>query len=168
MAPNLMLKEATVVSMKLDDERYAVGVIARIERTKRRKPMGICVYFFGPFKHDQKESVLLDKFFMGLNPVAKVNTSALDIYSGEWKIVGQLEPWNRDDWPLPEFYQHEEFRGVTYRIVLDENDLLTPVVREEISDTTGLEVNVLHGSEAARRLVSNQCAGASSLDDLSS
>ena len=41
-------KEGDVVSVKLDDGRFTVGVLARVETARPRKPYGIFVYFFGP------------------------------------------------------------------------------------------------------------------------
>jgi Immunity protein 26 len=142
------VNEGDVVAITLEDGRYALGVLARVETKRPRKPYGIYVYFFGPY--NLKES--LPEIALSLKPhnsIISLNTSALSIYSDEWKKVASFTPWDRTAWPLPDLCQHNLGSEVYYRVRLDENDLVTPLSRIRMVNNGGLPSNDLYGSLAA-------------------
>jgi Immunity protein 26 len=142
-------KEGNVVSMKLDDGRSALGVLARVDTAHPRKPYLIFVYFFGPYDH----LTSINNILQSLSPataVCRLRTSALDIYSGEWQTVGTIPNWNRADWPFPNFYIKNYFSNKLWRCVINEENLAGIIRQEPIDQIGDLKEFVSSGSEAAR------------------
>jgi hypothetical protein len=149
--------EGQIYALRLDDGRYALGVLARVEWSKPRKPYGVFVYFFGPYVRipDIKEQM------NELSPercVARLLTSALDIYSGEWSLVGTVTNWSRYEWELPNFLHTQWSSGETFSISLDEADLTRILKMERLTGEQELQEHISYGSEAARKLVSEKCS----------
>lgn len=155
--------EGDAVSVRLDDGRFALGVIARVETARPRKPYGIFVYFFGPYVKAQN-ALASPAFVKPANAVAKLNTSALGIYDGTWGKLGRLPDWNRDDWPFPDFYAENDFTGQLHRVTFSEDTLVTEVRRVPLQEKGNLERNDSHGSGAAQWQVSRAVEGRPSLD----
>lgn len=156
-------KEGDVVSVKLDDGRFAVGVLARVETARPRKPYGIFVYFFGPLEDPHK--ALAHVHELGAQGfVLRLITSALNIYSGEWQVLGTVRDWRRDQWPFPDFYVSNVFTEKYFRVRLSEHDLATNIQREPIPDKGDLEEDAAHGSGAAQQELSRKMANLPSID----
>jgi hypothetical protein len=87
-------------------------------------------YFFGP-KYARLPT-LADA--AGLSPdraafVAKFGDLALK--RGTWTVLGTLNSWDRQAWPIPVFVRYEELSGRTFRVVYaDDNP--NRVIREEL------------------------------------
>lgn len=146
-------KEGDVISIKLDDGRSALGVLARVETAHPRKPYGIFVYFFGPYDHLNS----LNHILQSLSPataVCRLNTSALHIYSGQWQTLSTIPNWNRADWPFPDFYTKNYFTNKLWRCVINEENLVSIIRQEPIDEIGDLEEFVTDGSESARITVS--------------
>ena len=157
------LHEGTVVAIDLEDSRYAVGVLARVETENKKRSYGIFVYFFGPFS-SIPISIFNEDDLLSRKPLARLKTSALDIYNGNWKIVGSVKPWNRHSWIFPEFYETNPLTGESYILRLDEADQITPISRRKITSVDNLDENILYGSEAARKKVLAISSGLQSLN----
>jgi Immunity protein 26 len=142
-------EEGDLFAIQIGDERFAVAVMARVEKAKPRKPYGIFVYFFGPYGNPETAMLESDPTIRSDRAIARLQTSALDIYSGEWKRIGHLSNWNRDAWPFPDFYQYDMLTEKMYRVRLNEWDLLRQVEREVVNSIEGLDKNSLHGSGSA-------------------
>ena len=54
----------------------------------------------------------------------------LGIVHGNWTVLGQLDDWDRRDWPTPVFVRYEELTGRSFRVYYDDNDP-NRVLREE-------------------------------------
>jgi hypothetical protein len=147
------LSEGSVAEMNVADGRFAIGILARVEISKSMRPYGIFVYFFGPFSAITA-SIFQEDELLELTPIARLKTSALDIYSGNWKLFGKVKPWTRSKWVFPNFFETNPLTGEQYFLKLDENDQITPIERRRIEVVIGLDENILYGSEAARRKVS--------------
>ena len=139
--------------VELEDGRFAVAILARVETARPRKPYGIFVYFFGPFLVLPK-SPLRSSTFNSMASVARLNTSAMYIYGGQWKRIGVLEDWNRSEWEFPAFYNVDFFSGVITRLELDEANLAYPLKADKVESTEGLDHNISYGSLSARNHVS--------------
>jgi len=157
------VQEGNLVSVPLADGRFSVGVIARVEKIRPRKPYGIFIYFLRPFA--RAESVLSDESYLNIeNSVLRLKTSALDIYSGLWKTIGRIGPWNRDTWPLPDLFHNSLGSNIFYRIKLDERDLITQINKIRMIDRGGPDLNDLYGSLAAQEEVSKQMSNLKMVD----
>jgi Immunity protein 26 len=155
--------EGDVIALDLDDGRYAVGILARVESFRPRKPYGIFVYFFGPYS-SLASLELTQVYFSKHKAITRLHTSALGMYSGEWRHIGKIKDWDRNSWEFPDFYETEFFTGRSYRLRLDEKDLISHLTRIQILSVEGLDKNLLYGSEAARKKVSEITAGLQSID----
>jgi hypothetical protein len=157
------VSEGNIISIPIDDGRYAVGVLARVETARPRKPYGIFVYFFGPF-NDPDRAVVKPIYLNPKHYVIRLNTSALDIYSGVWKWLGVIDQWDRNEWPFPDFCQHTKGERTFYRIRYDENDLATQIFRVRMLDGGGLDDNIIYGTGAAQQKISTTMEKLESLD----
>ena len=104
---------------------YAVGIVAR--SNPRAALLG---YFFGP-RRDEIPS--LDELG-GLRADSAILIGLfrhLGLKHGDWPILGQLEVWNRESWPMPVFVRHEELTGRSFRVIYDDDDP-GRLVREEL------------------------------------
>lgn len=156
-------REGELYSFELPDGRYGVGLVARVETRAKRKPYGIFVYFLAPFR--DLSSILRTPRVIEINKsIARLNTSALGIYKGDWKLIGNLESWDRTVWLFPDFYEYDWGTGKNYRLKLSEADLTSPEKRDIISDIKGLEKNCLHGHVSAANHVFNLVEKLPSLD----
>ena len=68
-------------------------------------------YFFGPLIKN-REDVVIDDFVS--NPNNKLYMARFGdpvIIKGEWEVVGSIDPWDRDQWPMPVFTYHDEIKN---------------------------------------------------------
>lgn len=76
---------------------FARGVVAR----SRRQGRVLFGYFFGPMLPAADSVKTCD-----LDPASAVwmaRFGDLGLVNGEWRIVGDLSPWDRSAWPMPDF-----------------------------------------------------------------
>jgi Immunity protein 26 len=158
------VQEGNVVSIPLTDGRFAVGVLARVETARPRKPYGIFVYFFGPYLSSDISQNRISALESS-KAILCLKTSALDIYREIWKTVGRIEPWDRKAWPLPELFQNNLGSNIFYKVRLDERDLVTQTQRTRMLNDGGLTTNDLYGSGAAQVELSKKMNGLNSVDD---
>jgi hypothetical protein len=124
---------------------YALGVVAR-----KGKGGVLLGYFFGPRKNDvpslkdarslsSKDAILVEQF------------GHLSLRDRTWPIIGTLEHWDREAWPIPAFCRTESLTGRTWKVVYDDS-LARPVSEERCSP------------EVASTLLPNQLAGAGAVE----
>lgn len=108
---------------------YAIGIIARAGKPRSNVLFG---YFFGEkFDHIPGSDV-----FVGLDSsraILIVKFSSLGLEDGSWTLVRCDWPWNREDWPLPDFRYHDTLTGRDWRRRLDESDLTRMIHQELVS-----------------------------------
>lgn len=109
-------REGDWFAVPLRDGGFAVGLIARAN------PRGVLLgYFFGPPHAEVPE--LEDT--VGLKPADAVlirKFGHLGIVHGDWTVLGQLDDWDRRDWPTPVFVRYEELTGRSFRVYYDDDD----------------------------------------------
>ena len=96
---------------------YAVGIIAR----SRRSGKSLFGYFFGP-RHWELPSM---NDIRGLTPADAIligKFGDLDLYTGEWPIIGHSDPWNRNTWPMPPLIRIDEFSKKAWKVAYSEDD----------------------------------------------
>lgn len=109
--------EGTVFKVPLDSGNYGYGVVAR------SSPSGICLgYFVSPEMSDRVDHLQSgDSIYICM-------FDDVHLAEGLWPIVGTVDPWVREDWPLTDFYRVEEFTGRSLRVVY--KDDLNTLARE--------------------------------------
>lgn len=114
-------------AVPLRDGGYGLGVIARANAG------GVLLgYFFGPRR---REVPALDDV-KDLTPEEAVlvrKVGHLGITGGSWPILGRLEDWNRDAWPMPVFVRYEELTGRSFHVFYDDNDPIRLLREEKIA-----------------------------------
>lgn len=139
--------EGTFFSLPLEDGRFAVGIIARRSPSKG-KYLGHFGYFWGPYLSVDACRINLDRL-SPKNAQLNLITSGLHLKSGRWSVIGQKEPWDRKEWPFPDFYQHPPGTNIFYRVRFDEDDIGRMKLQELIPDTQNLDEYSVSGAAAA-------------------
>jgi hypothetical protein len=117
-------REGDWFAVPLRNGNFATGLIARAN------PGGVILgYFFGPAQ--QRVPDLGDVADLHPGDAALVGIfSHLGIVQAKWPLLGQLDCWDRGDWPTPAFVRYEELTGRSFRVFYDDNDP-NRVLREE-------------------------------------
>jgi hypothetical protein len=109
-------REGDWFAVPLREGGFAIGVVARAN------PKGVLLgYFFGPRRPETPEledvanlkpedAVLVRKF------------GYLGLIRGEWPILGQLDGWDRTEWPMPVSFRYEELTGRHFHVFYDADD----------------------------------------------
>ncbi len=154
-AKRLPYKEGSVFLVPLRAGGYARGVVAR------SGPRGklLLGYFYGP-KQAEPDSNL-----QGLRPevaLLRIRFGDLGLYRGDWKVIGEVAPWNRAEWPIPEFLWSDPLGVIPDEVVVytDENFETGALGRRERRSTIppGLERDGLSGSGAVEIKLTNLLA----------
>lgn len=130
MTKKVRYAEGDWFAVPLREGGYAVGVVARAN-----PKAALLGYFFGPpqaevprLEHvaDLKpgDAVLVGKF------------GHLGIIGGTWPILGRVDGWDRDEWPMPVFVRYEELTGRSFHVFYDENDPNRLLREEQIAPGT--------------------------------
>lgn len=109
-------REGDWFAVPLRDGGYAVGAIARAN------PGGVLLgYFFGP----RRPGVPGLEDVAGLEPGDAVlvrKFGHLGIVQGRWPLLGQVDGWDRREWPMPVFVRYEELTGRSFRVFYADDD----------------------------------------------
>jgi hypothetical protein len=122
------IKEGQLFAVPVGN-RFAIGLIARYVDD------GILAYFFN--RQYEKLPGLSEITISKENIIYIKIASSLGLEKGRWPILGVVENWNRNDWPVPVFYRIGSIDDAIYRIYYDDN--LTEIKREFAGDLTSIE-----------------------------
>lgn len=94
--------ESTVFAVPLGDSSFALGVVAR------RAPRGRILfgYFFGSRLAKVPNPTELPRLHPS-EAVLRCKFGDLGLFDGSWIAIGKIDPWKRDEWPMPYFYRDE-------------------------------------------------------------
>ncbi|MDR1141326.1 MAG: immunity 26/phosphotriesterase HocA family protein [Planctomycetaceae bacterium] len=84
---------------------FSCGVIARMDHK------GTVLGYFFPKKYDRLTDITIDKTFCPQSAMYIHMFIDLSLVSKRWKIIGTIEPWNRNDWSIPVFGFVEPIKG---------------------------------------------------------
>ena len=95
-------REGQFFLLPVERGAYAVGLIARAP-VRGGVLLG---YFFGP----RRSQAPVSQWLSALHPqqaamVCRFKDAAL--YRGDWKVIGDLEPFTREAWPVPAFHRFD-------------------------------------------------------------
>ena len=96
-------------------EGFGRGIVVRMDGR-----WGIVGYFFGP-KLLRAEGAFDDVKAQNAKLVARCGD--LGLVNGEWPLSGELQDWNRDEWPFPASYREDEFEKKAWLTYYDEDTL---------------------------------------------
>lgn len=75
-------------------------------------------YFFGP-KTDAPDATIE---LYPENAILKVRFGDLGLINGEWPVVGKVEHWDPNDWPMPEFVRRDPLSGRAWIVRYADDD----------------------------------------------
>jgi len=107
-------KEGDVFMFPLRKGGFARGVVARMDGKG-----GIFGYFYGP-KFNSIEDAKQVKDISPNNTIERRMFGDLGLLNGEWSVIGQIENWNRIDWPMPPLIRIDEHCGKAWLSEYDE------------------------------------------------
>lgn len=112
----------------LRDGRKALGVIARIDGKG-----GVIGYFFGLADPALPPAEAIASLTSDA-PLLRASFADPGLLRGDWKLVGRVPAWRRDDWPLPAFVRRDAISGAAKKVSYAEGDFHTEVALEHCSD----------------------------------
>ncbi|HEV7814429.1 MAG TPA: Imm26 family immunity protein [Janthinobacterium sp.] len=142
--------EGSWFAVPLKSGGYGAGVVARMAPGGRI----ILAYLFGP----KREEVPTLAELAGLRPgaaIRRLRTGDLGLINRRWPIIGQLDNWERGDWPMPPFIRRAELLKRAWRANYLDADPGKLEREESIPYTTqNLESDSLYGYGATEILLS--------------
>ena len=124
--PWVNYSEGDWFAVRLRDGGFAVGVIARAS-----PDAALLGYFFGP-RHDEVPTLADVVDLRWEDAVFICRFSHLGLIGGSWPILGQLEDWDRIDWPIPVFVRYEVTTGRSFWVYYDD-DLTMPLREKQVT-----------------------------------
>lgn len=118
-------------------------------RVTRMAPEGkvLVGYFFGPRR---RTAPTLSNTF-GLTPQDAslvVRFGDLSLVQGDWRILGDAGPWDRSQWPTPDFLREDPLSGQAWRVRYDDDYPNIVVDETLVSPKTALGRDGLFGAGA--------------------
>lgn len=115
------LTEGTIFAIPLRSGGYAHGVVARLDRNGL-----VFAYFFGPQVSKPDPSSLDRNEVHSAVLCGQTGDGALK--DGTWPVVGSVDNWSRDRWPMPAFVSKTDDPGLINLTVYDDDTLNTKSV----------------------------------------
>jgi hypothetical protein len=108
---------------------FGVGLAARAQPKQHGVVLG---YFFGPvFAEPPSITELVGLTAATATLVQKFGD--LRLIDGTWPVIGRVDRWERDHWPMPPFQRYEELTGRTMRVICDDDDANVVVSELQVS-----------------------------------
>lgn len=154
----LPYNEGTVFSIPLREGGYATGVVARAA------PQGkvVLAYLFGPRRNSPPKPYELGQLHP-VNALKCLRVGDLGLINGDWRVLGNIPGWRREDWPTPTFVRRDDLSKRAWRVRYDDTDPSVLEHEEVIPyETAGLERQSLFGYGAVELLLTSILREASS------
>jgi len=102
MPSRLSYREGDCFALPLRAGGFARGVVVRLDRK------GIVLgYFFGPRLASLSEATI-DDTLRPEKAVLLARFGDLGLQKGEWRVIGHIDPWDREAWRIPGFLHLDE------------------------------------------------------------
>lgn len=152
----LPYQEGTWFVVPLRDGGFAVGVVARMA-PRGRVLLG---YFFGP-RRDEVWSLDDVRHLVPEDATLVQRFGDLYLIEGRWSILGRVNSWRRESWPIPAFGRYVEIDGTAWRVEYDENNPNAIANEERISPQQAdqLPNNALLGAGVVEAILTKQLGG---------
>jgi hypothetical protein len=113
---SLSYKEGDWFAVPLSGKGFSVGLVARANG--RGVLLG---YFFGPRRSELPNVADL----VELSPIDAVLVGQfghLGLKQERWPVLGALDGWERERWPMPSFIRRDILTGRSWRMLYDDDD----------------------------------------------
>lgn len=122
MAPKrISYREGDVIAVPLRDGSWGLGVVARMDAKG-----GLIGYFFAP-KYASVPSSTKHFSKRPAEAVLVVHCGDLGLLESKWKVIGQMEHWERGAWSIPVFVRTDMISGLSRKIIYSEESLTREV-----------------------------------------
>jgi hypothetical protein len=112
----------SIFCVPLRDGGYATGIVARCDHK------GLAFgYFFGPRLESIPESIAL-RDLSAEKAVLIGQFGDIGLKKGEWRLVGSIDQWNPDAWPMPAFCSPDDDEKMVTITYYDDRTLDTKSV----------------------------------------
>lgn len=146
---SLPYREGTWFALPLKSDGYAVGVVARLAPAGRI----ILAYMFGPRRDTLPSLAEVAQLWPG-DAVRRLRTGDLGLVNETWPRIGNLDTWDRRDWPMPPFIRRAELLKRAWRVTYSDADPGKLEREESVPyDTEGMESDSLYGYGATELLM---------------
>ncbi|HPW55965.1 MAG TPA: Imm26 family immunity protein [Thermoanaerobaculaceae bacterium] len=130
MARKLPYKEGDWFAVPLRDGGFALGVVARMDGKG-----AVIAYLFGP-RSEALPSLEAVGSKRATDAVLVANTGDLGLLRGEWPVLGKVDPWEREAWPVPVFVRRSVVSNTPKKVIYREPDFnieaeILPCTEEE-------------------------------------
>lgn len=148
----------TWFALPLPSGGWALGLVARRGAVEGRRPLAIFCYFFGP-RVEQPHHFDLSLHRGPTDRILFAQTSERALLNGRWIILGKLDGFTKESWPMPPFRTDGIGGGPDWqrRVFLRPyNDDLERAGREEcvvVRDLSEYPVDSSYGYEAMEHAV---------------
>lgn len=149
---NLPYREGSVFAVPLHRGGYAVGVVARVPE-ENAKGVLLC-YFFGPRRGQLPSGDVAETLEPG-EAIKVVKCGDIGLMNGWWRVIGQIDGWKREDWPVPDFARKHKRTGEVTRVRYADDNLRKPVSEKRVKDAGGLESDRSIEAGALEAMLSN-------------
>jgi hypothetical protein len=112
----LPYKEGTLFAVPLRRGGYAVGVVARTSAQGKI----FLAYLFGPARNSVPSPDDVNPRAQDALRVARIGD--LSLIDKTWPIIGQLQPWRREEWPMPPFVRRDDITRKAWLVQYADND----------------------------------------------
>lgn len=103
-------------AVPLREGGFAVGVVARAQAD------GVLLgYFFGP-KRDEVPELSDVEHLAASDAVLVCKFGHLGLVKKKWPVLGCLQGWDPQLWPMPTFVRFEELTGRSFRVIYADED----------------------------------------------
>jgi Immunity protein 26 len=133
-------------TVPLREGGFAVGVIARAMPGKKGILLG---YFFGPRREHVPQLTELS-VLSASDAVLVARFGDLGLIEGTWPLLGPIDGWDRNAWPIPAFGRLQELTGRALKLIYDDNDPSWPISEKRIDsqELADLSTDDLFGAGA--------------------
>jgi len=143
----LPYREGDVFAVPLGSGGFSLGVVARSPRQGKV----LLGYFFG----EKFPSVPSDlPTLLPENALKVVKFGDLSLMTGEWPVVGHLQNWDRDHWPMPKFIRQDPLRKRAQLVSYADDDPNQLIAKEPCNiEAAGYERDSLLGAGSVELLL---------------
>lgn len=155
----LPYKEGTLFAVPLRRGGYGVGVVARTSPQRKI----LLAYLFGPaWKTVPPVDEVKNLCPQDALRVARVGD--LSLIDKTWPIIGQVQSWRREEWPMPPFVRREDITKKAWRVQYADNDANRVVAEEPMNypNVSEFERDAVLGAGAAEIVMTKMLAEAAS------
>jgi hypothetical protein len=142
-----------VFAVPVDGGGWALGVVSRAA------PQGriLIGHFFGPRWDDPPDEGEVPDLAAG-DALTVERFGDGGLHDGSWPVIGKLEGWRREDWPVPAFQRKDVVSGAVRKVVYDDADPSEEASVEpiEAGEADGLPKDGVQGAAGVSALLARR------------